>query len=227
MTENTTKAVSIPRWAQITSASVILLLICLHLIFPKWAIDSITVTLFVLFLVVWILPWVKSLEIPGGTVIRMRDVEKAQESLAKIDLPRRPQPPTNVRITAIDGVELNKLSLRDHLLNEDPNLALASLRIEIEKRLRDLATKRGFFVQNFIGVSQVTQTLTQNGALDPKLSSSLSEIIALCNRAVHGATVEPEVARRTIVIGEELLSVLDDLLQGRGDENSRTQAGNQ
>ena len=213
MSENRSRSINIPQWAQIALTVVILVLVVLHIVLPKLAIDSITVTFLVILLIVWVLPWVKSFKIPGGTEIQMREVEKAQESLAKVDLPRRPQPPTNLRATAIDGVELNKSSLRDQLLEEDPNLALASLRIEIEKHLRDLAAKKGIFVQNIVGVAQVTQVLRQQGTLDPKLDSSLSEIIALCNRAVHGAMVETEVARRTVALGEELLSLLNDLIQ--------------
>jgi len=213
MNENRNQSINIPLWAQIALSVAILALIILHVVLPKLAIDSITVTFLVLLLIVWVLPWIKSFKIPGGTEIQMREVEKAQESLAKVDLPRRPQPPTNLTITAIDGVELDKSSLRDQLLDQDPNLALASLRIEIEKRLRELAAKRGIFVQKIAGVMQVTQILRQRGALDPKLDSSLLEIIALCNRAVHGAMVETEVARRTVALGEDLLSVLDNLIQ--------------
>jgi len=212
MADNAKISINIPRWAQVTASCVIVIIIFVHVIYPKLAIDSITISLLVLLIVVWFFPWVKAFKFPGGE-IQMRDVEKAQESLAKVDLPRRPQPPTNLTITAIDGVELGKLSLRDQLLEGDPNLALASLRIEIERRLRELATKRGIFVQKIAGVTQVIQALRERGDLDPKLASSLLEIIALCNRAVHGAKVDTEVARSTVALGEELLSVLNNLIQ--------------
>ena len=219
MTENTTKTISVPRWAQVIVASAILLIICIHLIYPKLAIDSITVSLLVLLLAVWFLPWVKTLKIPGGAEIQMREVEKVEESLSKIDLARRPQSPTNFAIAAIDGVEVDRTPLREQLLEQDPNLALAGLRIEIEKHLRDLATKRGIFLQKNTDLIALSRALKQMGILDTKVESSLSEIVALCNRAVHGAQVGTTVARRTVAIGQELLSILESLAQFDGKSN--------
>src|SRR6266851_1575018 len=216
MTENTTKTISVPRWAQVTVASAILLIICIHLIYPKLAIDSITVSLLVLLLAVWFLPWVKALKIPGGTEIQMREVVKVEESLSKIDLARRPQPPTNLANAAMEGVDVDRTPLRELLLEQDPNLALAGLRIEIEKHVRDLARKRGILVRRDNDLLALSRALRRIGILDTKVESSLSEIVGLCNRAVHGAQVGATVARRTIAIGEELLSILESLAQFDG-----------
>ena len=89
MTENVDTTVTIPRWAQVTASCAVVVMILLHVIFPMLAIDSITISLLVLLLVVWFFPWVKTFKFPGGE-IQMRDVEKAQRSFDKINLPRPP-----------------------------------------------------------------------------------------------------------------------------------------
>jgi hypothetical protein len=211
MTSNKNTAMHIPLWAQIIFTGLIFAFICLHLIFPKWAIDSITVTLLVLIALVWVLPWVKTLKIPGGTEIEMREmVQSAEESLAKVDLPKIPRPPTNL-VAVVDGQDENKPLLKQ-FFEQDPNLALAGLRIEIEKRLTTLGKRRKVQLSSLTGISKMIQVLKEQKALNPELAASLSEIVGVGNRAIHGADIESSVAKRALAVGEELLSVLDGLI---------------
>ena len=203
---------NIPRWAQISFTSLIFVLICLHLIFPKWAIDSITVTLLVLIVVAWVLPWVKSLKIPGGTEIEMREmVQYAEESLANADLPRISGPSSNLT-TSVDG-QSESNPLLQQFFEQDPNLALAGLRIEIEKRLMTLGKRRNMNFSSLTGISKMIRILRERKIFDPELAISLSKIVSVGNAAIHGAQVDPNVAKRALGVGEELLKALDDLIQ--------------
>jgi hypothetical protein len=211
MPESVGSSVNIPRWAQITLSCLIFTLICLHLIFPKWAIDSITVTLLVLLLVVWILPWIKTLKIPGGAEIQMRDILKAEESLAKSNLPQRQESISTPN--AVPERQTENITLLEKILGRDPNLALANLRIEIEKRLMLLGKHQDANFSSLTGISKMIRTLRDRKVFDPEFALSLSKIVSVGNAAIHGAHVDPNVAERALNVGEELLRGLDQLIQ--------------
>src|SRR5437867_7636803 len=122
-----------------------------HTIFPGVKIDAITLTL--LFIVV--LPWLgfifKSVEFPGGLKVEYPDLEKAGEDAAKVGLLSAPQ---------------KRIEESPYLViaAEDPNLALAGLRIEIERRLREIAKRRGLNGAR-LGIRQLLELLRTQNAL--------------------------------------------------------------
>ena len=76
-----------------------------------------------------ILPWLgfifKSVELPGGLKVEYPALEKASEDAAKVGLLGAPRKREESPYLAI--------------AEQDPNLALAGLRVEIERRLREIA----------------------------------------------------------------------------------------
>lgn len=95
------------------------------------------------------------------------------------------------------------LAIADH----DPNLALVGLRIEIEKRLRALASKYDVKPDQSIGL--LLNLLHDRAVLDSKSAAGLEELIKAGNRAAHGATVESEVASWAFETGPQILRLLD------------------
>lgn len=98
------------------------------------------------------------------------------------------------------------------LLDEDPNLGLAGLRIEIERRLRAIASKRGLNVGR-AGIGQLMRVLRTNNAISQGEESVLSDMIALLNGAVHGAEVDPRAAQWAKEVGPRLLAALDEQMK--------------
>jgi hypothetical protein len=88
------------------------------------------------------------------------------------------------------------------------------LRIEIEKRLRNLAEKTGIEARRG-GISQLMRQLLDRQVLSQSEASVLNDMIGLLNHAVHGAEVDLQGARWAMEIGPELLAALDKRL---GDE---------
>ena len=89
----------------------------------------------------------------------------------------------------------------------DPNLAIAGLRIEAEKALRQIARDFNIPLGDLRGsAGRMAHILMQRGAITRKQYSILSDFLALCNKAVHGYDVTPEDARRVFELGEILLS---------------------
>jgi hypothetical protein len=171
-----------------------------HLLWPRLAIDAVTLALLGIAIVPWLSPIFKSLEFPGGWKVEFQELQKAGLRAEEAGLLA---PATTVTETEFSF---------ERALEQDPNLALAGLRIEIEKRLVALAQKNGLDVKGR-GLGQLLRILGENNVLDQQARSSLADLTSLLNSAVHGASVDPEVATWAIGIGPRLLRGLDELIE--------------
>ena len=170
----------------------------IHLLRPTIAIDGITLMLLVIALTPWLAPIFKSLEFPGGWKVEFQDLQKAAVRAEQAGL-LSPQPePTAAQFTF------------QQLAETDPNLSLAGLRIEIEKRLVTLSEKRGLVVRSR-GISQLLRALREHQVLSPEASATLADMAGLLNSAVHGAQVDPRATEWAMSVGPRLLKALDDL----------------
>jgi hypothetical protein len=109
-----------------------LLLVAARLIWPSLRIDGTTVMLIALALVPWLGSVLKSVELPGMIKFQYRDLQRAKRSAEEAGL-----------LSPAATPERGKEYSFQQIAGDDPNLALAGLRIEIEKRLRQIAESRG------------------------------------------------------------------------------------
>jgi len=190
---------SLKRMRQLVSL-VALALALGHLLWPSLAIDAITLTLLAIALVPWLAPLFKSLELPGGWKVEFQEqLRQTIERAEQVGLLAPPAAP------AAPPIEYSFLRLAD----EDPNLALAGLRIEIEKRLVALAEKHGIEVRGR-GLGQLLRLLSDRSILGQQERSILSDLTGLLNSAVHGASVDQKTAEWAMEIGPRLLHPLDE-----------------
>lgn len=171
-----------------------------HLVYPNARIDSITLALFAIAIVPWLGLIFRSLELPGGWKVEYNDLKKVEADAHSVGL--LAVPADKIDVPAYTAIA-----------EQDPNLALAGLRIEIEKRLRRLATKADIDPVG-AGIGQLIRGLTSRQAISSAEASVLNDIIGLLNNAVHGADVDARSARWAIEIGPELLTALDRRLEG-------------
>jgi hypothetical protein len=115
-----------------TVTLVALALALVHLRWPSLAIDAITVTLLIAAVLPWLGPLFKSLELPGGWKVEFQDLQRTAERAEQVGL----LAPPLAAPAAAPEYPFQRIA------DEDPNLALAGLRIEIEKRLVHLAELR-------------------------------------------------------------------------------------
>jgi hypothetical protein len=104
----------------------------IHATCPTIVIDGVTLTLILVAILPWLAPLFKSVELPGGVKVEFQELEKAKERADRAGLLAETpviQPTTEYSFQTI--------------AEDDPNLALAGLRIEIEKRLIQIAKSRG------------------------------------------------------------------------------------
>lgn len=93
----------------------------------------------------------------------------------------------------------------------DPVLALAKLRMEIEKivsKLHKNILKIGGSKRP-IALNRMIIELMQNEMLSPEIAHPLREIVSICNRAIHGEDIRSKDVETIIETGTNLLEVLN------------------
>jgi hypothetical protein len=188
--------------ASLTFSVIMIVIAVVHMTYPSLAIDATFVTLLVIATLPWLAPILeslrpilKSLELPGVR-IEFAELEKAKEEADQVGLLVQPEPTTP---------QPAYLSVAE----ADPNLALAGLRIEIERRLRAMAQAKGVQNVDHQSSGQLMLSLRRFNVLSSQEFNVLGELLGLLNRAVHGADVDRNAARWAIEVGPRLLAALD------------------
>lgn len=185
------------RLLQIGISIAAILIAIVHIILPNLAIDGITVTLLLVALLPWLAPLFKSVELPGGVKVEFQELEQAEQRAEHAGL----LAPENL------NPDFGQYSFQS-VAENDPNLALAGLRIEIEKRLQQIARSKGI-EEKSKGLGRLIRILTEKHLLTGEEGSVLADMIGLLNSAVHGADVDPRAASWAMSVGPRLLQSLD------------------
>ena len=101
-----------------------------------------------------------------------------------------------------------------HVAQNDPGLAFVGFRIELEKRLLQLAQQLGIETHSK-SLRSILNELNNQQLIPSSIASGLFDLIALGNQAAHGATVKLEATEWLLDIGPSLLDALDDLISER------------
>lgn len=149
----------------------------------------------------WLVPLFKSLEFPGGWKIEFHDLQKVQTKIEKEGL-------------IADETEVKKRPKFsfESVADDNPNLALAGLRIEIEKRLKSIAESYDIETQRK-GINWLIRVLSKHQILSLEETSVLSDMVGLLNGAVHGAEVDRSATRWAIEVGPRIIIGLDEKLK--------------
>lgn len=175
-----------------------LIVISAHLIWPSLSIDGITLSFIIVALIPWLAPLFKSLEFPGGWKIEFQELQRTKEKADEAGL-LAPQEFVN---------ETPEYTFQT-ILYDDPNLALAGLRIEIEKRLKQIAESNDIHVKKE-SIGLLLRQLSLQEVLTGQESVVLQDLIGLLNSAVHGAKVDRHALEWAIDVGPRLLKSLDE-----------------
>ena len=95
------------------------------------------------------------------------------------------------------------------LLEAYPRLAVLDLRIDIEKRLRELANRNGISDKK-ASATTLTRELAKRGVLTDPESVALLGILASLNSVVHGADISKANAEQVLEVGKRLIDSLDE-----------------
>lgn len=189
-----------PTWLKLLITTIAAIFIVIRLVLPDINIDAITVGLLIFGLLPWLSNLIESAKFPGGWEVKFRDLEMAARAITQGTTTTTSSSTT----TTTPAPEPSYVSIA----TQDPNLALTGLRIEIEKRVRVIASQHG--VQQTNSVRQALEQLKNAGVFDYRAIAGLDQIINAGNQAAHGANVEPRVAEWAIEYGPSVLKVLDN-----------------
>jgi hypothetical protein len=187
-------------------------LIVVHALYPNYGIDSTSAALFILLIAPWLFPFIRRISIPGGGGIEPRDVEriekaseKVSEAQVQVSARRRPRATQTQRLTM------------NLLLDEDPNLALAGLRMYTEQSVRRvLRTVKDVPDSNrFMSLGNMVDYLHQREILSSELQEAILSINKVCNRAVHQTDVTRATASRVIEAAGPVLVALEQVSGSR------------
>jgi hypothetical protein len=117
------------------------------------------------------------------------------------------------------------------IAQSDHVLALAKLRIEIEKVLRKTAESLNVtapaHVTKPLSLGALLHMLATHEVIPPELASPLRTVIAICNRAIHGEVIKETDAHQIVETGTNLLESLyartADIVHGRVVEETAVQ----
>jgi hypothetical protein len=173
----------------------------------------ITVDTTSLFLVGFLLlcPWLAALKrIKIGDFEAEIDPAEVKRLTADISraLPELKQEPTPTPLGASAAGEAVR-----QLAVIDPVLALAKLRIELERILQRLhaRTSQSASSPRNVALGRIIQDLAAHQALPQDLAASIRDVVAICNRAIHGEEIRSQDALAVAETGGELLEGLEQL----------------
>lgn len=186
---------------QVAISLAAVVLIFVHLIWPNLKIDAVTVLLVVLAVMPWLTPLFKSLEIPGGLRFEFQELERVEKEAKEAGLVTDKPINNKSEYTFIEIAEAY------------PQLALASLRIEIEKSLKILAQKTKVACSECLnskahGAGYLIRDLYHKGVLSQQERSVLGDMLGTLNKAVHDEEVDERTAQWVIHIGPQILDSL-------------------
>jgi formylglycine-generating enzyme required for sulfatase activity len=196
-------------------------IIVLHFLWPRSTIDTAIISLVMISIFPWIMPYLKSLELPliGKFEFNNKLKEVAQKAEEAGLLYAKTDPHTDLRTKYFfsygkaDSLSKDKSKTEysfQQIAETDPNLALAGLRIEIEYRLRAIAESRDLELRNSSDVDVVLDLLYLEKILSREEKSAIFELINLLNKAVHCAEVNKSSAYLAIKTCQDVLNALDN-----------------
>ena len=165
--------------------------------YPKWF-DLVDLVLLGVFLLPWLPMLVRRLEFPGGRV-DFAEVRGAADKVTK-GSQRRP--------------DRESAKVLPELVYDDANLALVALRIELERRLRQLAAQHSINADQ--SLRRLFRQLQKQQVLADPILSGLDELIMFGNQAAHGADVDPRAVSWAQDVGPRVIAVLDQYLDESG-----------
>ena len=95
------------------------------------------------------------------------------------------------------------------LVGLDNSLALAKLRMELERELRHIAYNNQTDISSRpLGVTGIAQELVSRKIVPPAWLGALKEITHVCNQAVHGTEIPDDTTASVVRVGGQLLEQL-------------------
>jgi len=183
-----------------------IILIFLHGFSPdQFIIDNFIILIYFISSIPFTAQFLKEINILGANF-------KFQEEIRKIEKLINVSGTAKVRTEVIASSAVVKSKALDNarkLLDSDPVLALAALRIEIEKSLKTIAKKLDLPSQEKQSITAIIINLKSKEIFSHEQVLILRKIIQMCNKAIHGAVISKGEAKEIISLTEKFYRTLE------------------
>lgn len=192
-------------------------LLVVHLFFYKITFDPVAITLFVFAVLPWIISIIKSIELPGGITIELKDIMQitnklvSHEHIGKGGL--RIKKDTSAQISFVSG---NSFQVLKDISISNPSLSLAGVRIEIEKRVRMIGSKFGLL--NITPLGKLIKELESQEIFSKNYANGLLELISICNKVIHGNRISDDAVKMVLDNTPVVIEYLDELVGNKDDK---------
>ncbi|MDP2315805.1 MAG: DUF4145 domain-containing protein [Pseudomonadota bacterium] len=135
--------------------------------------------------------------------IGSREVEKVSESLKSSEIGELEKP-------SLIHSDIPKL------VESDPQLGMAKLRIELERLLKVIyfrVEQPEFDIDN-VPLNRLLNELTEKRVIPVALQSSVRDVISLANRAIHGESIKTQDAENLANLGVKVITELRRIFRG-------------
>ena len=176
----------------------------MHGFFPSiFQIDWYSVLILFILSIPVLAPYLRRAKVPGAEFEFKDEILETKKLVQKSIKETQKKNESSANRKTISYETFNLTPIRE-LLGSDHTLALAALRIEIERRLRNLIPAIiGKKADEFSSISLV-ELIKKLGIFSSEQFSALSKIITMCNKAIHGASVSKSQAEEIISLTEQL-----------------------
>jgi len=165
-------------------------------------VDSITILILCILSIPFVAQYLRKAKFPGAEFEFKEEIRETQKLVQRsVEQAEKAESAGEAKILPF---ETFRLSAVRELLDSDPVLALAALRIEIEKKLRTAADFLDLPIRDKLSISKLIEVVSRKDLLSFEQITALRKIINMCNKAIHGSLISNEEAREIIDLAEEL-----------------------
>lgn len=184
-----------------------IILIFLHGFFPKqFVIDNFIILIYFISSIPFIAQYMKKVKFPGAEFEFKEEIRKT-EKLLHLSGTAKVRTEANASLTVVKSKALDNAR---KLLDSDPVLALAALRIEIEKSLKVIANKLDLPIKEKRSITEIIVNLNRKEIFSYEQVKILRKIIQMCNKAIHGAVISKGEAKEIIFLTEKFYRILEN-----------------
>jgi len=165
-------------------------------------VDGVTILILFILAIPFVAQYLKKAKFPGAEFEFREEIRETQKLVQlSVEQAEKAQSAGEAKILPFETFKLS--SVRE-LLDSDSVLALAALRIEIEKKLRTAADFLGFPMRNKLSIFKLSEAVYRKGLLSFEQITALRKIINMCDKAIHGSLISRDEAREIFDLAEEL-----------------------
>jgi len=185
-----------------------IILIFLHGFFhDQFIIDNFIILIYFISSIPFTAQFLKEVNILGANFKFQEEIRKIGK-LINVSGTARIKTNVSGSLTIVKSKELDLDNVRK-LLDSDPALALAALRIEIEKNLQSIAGKLDLPIKEKRSIAEIIVNLKSKEIFSHEQVLILRKIIQMCNKAIHGAVISKGEAREIISLTEKFYKTLE------------------